>query len=150
VTSRSHREVRWLHRAPTYIQHIHGKLHPVFADGFLASLIPPGLPRREDPLKATAEIVLDGRDGAVIQVGVVARSGSDAFDAGVLESIQRASAFGASTPGITSADGRVYIRWRFFRDEFYACTTYSVQAYLLVSSPEQADSEPTSNASQRR
>lgn len=142
VSRKSYREME--RRTPgvtSYLDSMHWKLHPIFAHGFLASLIPPGAPLLLDPdFSATAEIVLDGADGALLRTGIVKRSTSVTFDAGVLESIRRAGHFGASSHAMRSTDGRVYLHWTFYRDEYYACSPYFARPYHRNARPESAGS----------
>jgi hypothetical protein len=37
-----------------------------------------------------------------------------------------------------SPDGRVYLHWEFYRNPFYACSTYFAHPYLLKANPESA------------
>jgi hypothetical protein len=46
----------------------------------------------------------------------------------------RAAPFGPAPPEILSPDGNVYVHWQFYRNPFYACSTYFAHPYLLKQS----------------
>jgi TonB family protein len=101
-----------------YVNAMHSRIHPLFSDGFLAST-----PINDSRLFATVEIVL-AREGHIVKMGVVKPSGVAAFDAGALDSVQRASPFGEAPVAILSSDGNVHIQWDFHRDEVLACSRW--------------------------
>ncbi len=124
----------------TYLNQIHNRLHPIFADQFLASLdsLPADSPLNNNDMRTNLEIVLDKDEGKIVKMGVTRSSGSTQFDVAALESVQNAAPFGKPPPIIVSPDGRVYLHWEFYRNPFYACSTYFAHPYLLKASPESA------------
>ena len=116
----------------TYINGIHNRIHPIFADTFLASL--EGLPQTnilsDLKLMTRLEIVLS-KDGHIVKMGINKTSGVTAFDIAALDSVQRASPFGPAPNAIVSPDGQVYLHWEFHRDEVYACSTMNARPYIL-------------------
>lgn len=116
-----------------FAKKVHGRIHPHFSDGFLVSLsdVAPGSPLANMTLRAHAEIVLDGEGGAILQTGIVLGSGVAAFDEAVLSAIRAGAPFGKPPTPVLSADGRVYLRWEFHRDPYYACTDKFARLYLL-------------------
>jgi hypothetical protein len=124
-----------------YVNAVHARLHPVFADQFLASLdhVHQADPMNAPHLSTTALIVSDGPSGNVVHAGVFRFSGVAAFDAGVLDSVRRAAPFGAAPRDILSPDGNVYLRWEFYRDPFYACSTYFVCPYIVREASQSAN-----------
>ncbi len=116
----------------TYINGIHNRIHPIFADTFLASL--DGLPATnvlsDLKLMTRLEIVLS-KDGHIIKMGIDKTSGVTAFDIAALDSVQRASPFGPAPTAIVSPDGQVYLHWEFHRDEVFACSTMNARPYIL-------------------
>lgn len=130
-----------------YLNHIHNRIHPIFADTFLPSLdgLPNAHPLNQPDLKTFLEIVVRETDGQLVRMGVTRTSGVTAFDIGALESVQRASPFGAPPPVIVSPDRNVYLHWEFHRDPMYACSTYFARPYILKGKPETAppDVEPS-------
>jgi len=119
-----------------YLSEMHKRIHPLFADSFLASLdsLPPGDPMNDAQLTTRLEVVLT-RDGHIQQMGVVRSSTLTAFDVAALDSVDRAQPFGPAPDGIVSPDGFVYLAWEFHRNEVYACSTMGVRPYLLASPP---------------
>jgi TonB family protein len=123
----------------SYINQVHQRIHSTFADTFLVSLdaLPADHPMNRPDLHANLEIVLSHEDGRVIRMGVTRASGSTSFDVSALESVQRASPFGASPKEIVSPDGNVYLHWEFYRDG-KACSTAFARPYLLRVAPKSA------------
>lgn len=126
----------------TYLNQIHNRLHPIFADSFLASLdgLPSDHPLNKPDMKTNLEIVLDKDEGKIVKMGVTHSSGSTIFDVAALESVQNAAPFGKPPPIIVSPDGRVYLHWEFYRNPYYACSTYFAHPYILKVAPENAPS----------
>ncbi len=115
-----------------YISVIHNRLHPIFTDGFLASLeqLPDHHPLNRETLNAWVEVVLDG-NGRIVRMGILRSSGVEEFDLASLEAMWRASPFGKPPREIVSIDGRVYVRWELWREPYYACSTYFGKAHVL-------------------
>jgi TonB family protein len=124
----------------TYLNRIHNRLHPIFADHFLGSLdrLPNSDPMNNQEISTNLEIVLSEEDGRVVRMGVTKTSGVTAFDIAALESVQRASPFGAAPKEIVSPDGNVYLHWEFHRLPMYACSTYFAKPYILKVKPKSA------------
>lgn len=120
-----------------YLNHIHNRIHPVFAEEFLDSL---GRVARSDvtndpDLVTHVEIVLRKEDGAIVRMGITRNSGSTVFDASALESIDRAGPYGKAPDAIASPDGNIYLHWEFHRDPHDACSSRNARPYLLASAP---------------
>ncbi len=127
----------------SYINDIHNRIHPIFADSFLASLdnLPKSNPMNRPDISTNIEIVLSPDDGHIVRMGVTKTSGVTAFDVAALESVQRASPFGAAPKEIVSPDGRVYLHWEFWRNPYYACSTYFARPFILKVTPKSAPPE---------
>jgi TonB family protein len=127
----------------TYLNGMHNRIHPIFADSFLAGLdnLPPTHALNDQRLVTRLEIVLS-RDGHVVKLGVVKTSGVTAFDIAALDSVQRASPFGPAPSAIVSTDGQVYLHWEFHRDEVYACSTMNARPFMLNIQPGQNEPQP--------
>jgi hypothetical protein len=123
-----------------YLNAVHNRLHPIFADSFLASLdsLPASHPMNRPDLVTFLEIVLSQDDGHIVRMGVTRTSGVTAFDIAALESVQRASPFGAPPREIVSPDGNVYFHWEFYRNPYYACSTYFAHPFILKAAPKAA------------
>ncbi len=121
----------------TYLVRIHNRLHPVFADTFLASLdrLPFDNPINNYKLFTRLEIVVEPKTGRVIRMGVIKTSGITRFDVGALDSVQRSAPFGQAPPAIISSDGNVYLHWEFHRNPIYACSTMNARPYMLNRPP---------------
>jgi TonB family protein len=128
----------------TFINRIHQRIHGLFADTFLVSLdaLPADHPMNRRDLRTNLEIVLSHEDGRVVRMGITRPSGSTMFDVSALESVQRASPFGASPPEIVSPDGNVYLHWEFYREPDMACSTYFARPFLLRVKPKSAPMPP--------
>ncbi|HEY3815960.1 MAG TPA: TonB C-terminal domain-containing protein [Polyangiaceae bacterium] len=115
-----------------YLSGMHKRVHPLFADGFLASLdgLPCTSPLNDPRLVTRVEIVLE-KDGRIQKMGILRSSGLTAFDVAVLDSFFRAQPFGPAPAPILSTDGRVYLHWDFHRDPTLSCSTINVHPFLL-------------------
>jgi TonB family protein len=127
----------------SYLNSMHNRIHPIFADSFLGSLdsLPSGHAMNDQKLMTKLEIVLT-REGQLHHMGVVKTSGITAFDIAALDSVQRASPFGAAPSAIISPDGRVYLHWEFHRDD-YACSTMNARPFMLSAPPGGKPEDPT-------
>ena len=127
----------------TYLNGMHNRIHPIFADTFLGSLdsLPKDHPLNNVKMITRLEIVLT-KDGHLQKMGIVRTSGVTAFDIAALDSVQRASPFGPAPNAIVSPDGNVYLHWEFHRDEVYACSTMNARPYLINTPPKPADPQP--------
>ncbi|WP_437491044.1 hypothetical protein WME75_14865 [Sorangium sp. So ce1014] len=127
----------------TYINMIHNRLHPIFAEEFLASLesLPSGHAFNQNRV-THLEIVLNKDSGSIVRLGVTRPSGMTAFDMVALNSVHRASPFGKAPDAIVSPDGNVYLHWEFHRDPYDACSTRNAQPFLLKAPSDAAPVEP--------
>jgi hypothetical protein len=127
-----------------FLNHVHNRIHPVFAEEFLDSLdrVAKRDTLNDTHLIAHVEIVLRKEDGAITRMGITRNSGSTVFDAAALESIQRASPFGRAPDPIVSPDGMVYLHWEFHRDPHDACSSRNARPYLLASAPPSGPGAP--------
>jgi hypothetical protein len=116
----------------TYLVIIHKRIHPIFAEDYIARL--PSAPMGPR-VYTSLEVVIDGRTGNVIRSGVTKTSGITDFDIVALESVDRAQPFGPAPDLIRSPDGNVYVHWEFHRDPFDACTTRNARPFLLKAAP---------------
>jgi TonB family protein len=128
----------------SYLNAMHNRIHPIFADSFLGSLdsLPSTHPLNDQHLITSLEIVLT-KDGHIHKMGVTRTSGITAFDIAALDAVQRASPFGPAPSAIISPDGNVYLHWEFHRDEVYACSTMNARPYLLAAPPKGSRPDPT-------
>jgi hypothetical protein len=120
----------------SYINQMHRRIHPLFADSFLESLdeLPCDHPLNEQRLKVRLEMVLTST-GHLKRIGIILPSGQTDFDVAALDSVDRSSPFGETPRNIRSPDGLVYLHWEFSRDEVYACSPLGARPYLLREPP---------------
>ncbi len=128
----------------TYLNTIHNRIHPIFADNFLGSLdnLPKSHPMNDPHIATRLEIVVSPKDGHIVKLGIVKTSGITAFDIAALDSVQRASPFGPAPGAIVSADGNVYLHWEFHRDEVFACSTMHARPFMLTTPAKTPVEEP--------
>jgi TonB family protein len=116
----------------TYLNGMHNRIHPIFAESFLGGLDGLGKdnPMNNPRIFTRLEIVVT-KNGHIVKMGVVKTSGITAFDVAALDSVQRASPFGPAPAAIVSPDGRVYLHWEFHREEAIACSTINASPFML-------------------
>jgi hypothetical protein len=112
-----------------YLAEVHRRIHREYAYGFLESLPIAGGPFSDRSLYTLLEIVING-DGTLHQVGIAKTSGFLPFDYGAFNAVMRAAPYAAPPRKILSGDGRVYVRWGFYRNE-RQCGTFNAEPYIL-------------------
>jgi TonB family protein len=122
-----------------YLNAMHNRIHPLFADSFLAALdqLPTAHLLNNPRLSTEVEIILDQESGDLVRMGVTKASGITAFDVAVLDSVRRAAPFGPPPHEILSPDGNVYVHWEFHRNS-EACSTFNARPFLLKVQPKAA------------
>jgi hypothetical protein len=127
----------------SYLNTIHNRIHPIFADSFLGSLdnLPKNHPMNDPKIITRLEIVVSPKEGRIVKMGVVKTSGITAFDIAALDSVHRAQPFGPAPGAIISPDGNVYLHWEFHRDEVFACSTMHARPFML-NVPAKSPDEP--------
>ncbi len=128
----------------SYLNGMHNRIHPIFADSFLESLdgLPSDHPLNDQHLVTRLEIVLT-KEGRLKKMGIVKTSGITAFDIAALDAVDRAQPFGPAPNAIVSPDGNVYLQWEFHRDEVYACSTMGARPFILNGgAPHNNDGPP--------
>jgi TonB family protein len=128
----------------TYLNGMHNRIHPIFADSFLASLdsLPITHPLNDTHLITRLEIILT-KEGRLVKMGIVKTSGNTGFDIAALDSVERAQPFGPAPGAIISPDGKVYLHWEFHRNEVYACSTMNARPFVLKNAPNETEPNPT-------
>jgi hypothetical protein len=122
----------------SYLNTIHNRIHPIFADNFLGSLdnLPKTHPMNDPKILTRLEIVVSPKEGRIVKMGIVKTSGITAFDIAALDSVHRAQPFGPAPTAIVSPDGNVYLHWEFHRDEVFACSTMHARPFMLNTPPK--------------
>ncbi|HEY3495414.1 MAG TPA: TonB C-terminal domain-containing protein [Polyangiaceae bacterium] len=124
----------------SYLNQIHLRIHPLFAESFLDSLddLPSTHPMNRPDIATNLEIVLDRDEGRIQRMGITKTSGVTAFDVAALEAVHRAQPFGTPPREIVSPDGNVYFHWEFHRNREEACSTYFARPFILKGQPKSA------------
>jgi TonB family protein len=113
-----------------FITAMHRLIHRHFTLEFLTDIDARNDPTYADQtLWAQLELAVDS-DGTLARLGVVRSSGLQSFDDAAIASVRSAAPFPPPPAAIASADGKVYLDWRFFRDE-RACGTFGVDPHIL-------------------
>jgi hypothetical protein len=128
----------------SYLNTIHNRIHPLFAESFLGSLdsLPKSHPLNSPRLITKLEIVVSPKEGRIVKMGIVRTSGITAFDIAALDAVHRAQPFGPAPGAIVSPDGNVYLHWEFHRDEVFACSTMHARPFMLSAPPKAPTEEP--------
>jgi hypothetical protein len=127
-----------------YLNQIHSRIHPLFADTFLDSLdrLPSSHPMNDRNLVTALEIVVEREEGRLVRRGVTRTSGITAFDISAIAAVDRAAPFGVPPSEIVSPDGNVYLHWEFRRDDM-ACSTMFAHPFILNVQPKPAPAPAT-------
>lgn len=122
-----------------YLNQIHSRIHPIFADEFLGSLsqLPASHPMNDPKLVTAIEIVIEREEGRLVRRGVTHTSGITAFDISAIAAVERAGPFGTPPSEIVSPDGNVYLHWEFRRDDMM-CSTLFAHPFILKAQPTPA------------
>jgi hypothetical protein len=123
----------------SYLNQIHSRIHPIFADEFLASLdsLPASHPMNDPTLVTVLEIVVEREEGRLVRRGMTKTSGVTAFDINAIAAVDRAAPFGTPPSEIVSPDGNVYLHWEFRRDGMM-CSTQFAHPYIINVPPKPA------------
>jgi TonB family protein len=119
------------HPFAEYITAFHRKLHPQWGDGYLASLygMPPTHPHNNMDLVVKLEFVVN-EDGTIDKVTVVKSSGDLAYDVAAIDAVYGGEPYPAPPEIIKSYNGKVYLRWGFYRNESQ-CGVWNAEPYII-------------------
>ena len=122
----------------TYKVTMHNRIHPIFAEEFLAFLdgLPKDHPLNQHLVDEPRDRARQGHGARSCDMGVTKASGMTAFDIAALNAVDRAQPFGKAPDIIASPDGNVYFHWEFHRDPVDACTTRNAFPFLLKDPPK--------------
>lgn len=120
------------HPYAEYITAFHRSLHPQWGDGYIASLVskPNGDPLNDMSLWVKLEFVILP-DGSIEKVTVVKTSGNLVFDVAAIDSIYAGEPYPPPPEIIKSYDGKVYMRWGFYRNHSQ-CGVWNAEPYILT------------------
>ncbi len=127
------------HPFAAYIAEMHRSIHKLWAFGFLSELDAkaPSSDYNDMERWTQIEIVLRG-DGSVEKTTIVRPSGYAPFDAAAIDAILSSAPYSPPPEAIRSANGKVYLDWRFHRDD-RQCGTFGVDPHILTSVGENRD-----------
>jgi hypothetical protein len=119
-----------------FIARMHRKIHKFWGFGFLVDLDakPDSNPMNNMSLWTMIEIVV-AQNGSVEKATIVHASGLLTFDVAALDTVFSAGPYEATPRAIRSADGKVYLHWRFHRDQ-RQCGTFGVDPFILTTPPK--------------
>jgi TonB family protein len=124
-----------------YVARMHPRIHKQWSNGYLEEWDrKPGSGPSDRSLVTNVEIVLKD-DGSIDKLSLVRSSGSRPFDVAAIDTVYGAAPYPKPPREILSANNRVYIHWRFYRDE-RQCSPLGVDYYILDKVPAPAPAEP--------
>lgn len=113
------------------INRIHARVHPLFANQYIASLneLPRDSALNDPTLYAELELHIAQNTGELVMIGLRRSSGQPELDIAALAAFSQA--FPLPIPeNIASADGIVYLSWEAHRDET-SCSSISARPHRL-------------------
>jgi len=118
-----------------YIARMHRGIHKLWGFGLLEDWDKKSSsnPFNDMEMWTMIEIVLNG-DGTLDKLTIVRPSGYLPFDVAAMDVVMSAGPFPDPPAAIKSANGKIYLHWRFHRDD-RACGTFGVDPYILGSPP---------------
>ncbi|HVT09785.1 MAG TPA: TonB C-terminal domain-containing protein [Polyangia bacterium] len=125
-----------------YIARMHRSIHELWGFGQLEEWDdkPGSSPFNNRNLVTELEIVLNG-DGTVDRVGVARSSGLLEYDVAAVDVAYTAGPYPDPPRAIRSSNGKIYVHWRFYRDE-RQCATSGAEPYILANASAAGD-KPT-------
>jgi TonB family protein len=122
-----------------FVARMHRSIHKLWGFGALEDWDEMGSssPLNNPNLLTTLEIVLNA-DGTVDKVTVVRASGYTAYDLAAIDTAFQAGPYPDPPRAIRSSNGKIYVHWRFYRDE-RQCATSGVDYFILDNPPSDAD-----------
>ena len=124
------------HPYAIYIARMHRRIHELWGFGFLEDLDSKGAdyPLNNPDLWVNLEVSVNP-DGTLHKVTIAKTSGSTEFDVAAVDTVLTAAPYESPPEAIRSVDGRIYLRWGFYRN-WRQCGTFNVEPYILSSVPD--------------
>lgn len=124
------------HPYAVYIARMHRRIHELWGFGFLEDLDnkPATYPLNNPDLWVNLELSVNP-DGSLHKVTIAKTSGKTEFDVAAVDTVISAAPFEATPEAIRSVDGRIYLRWGFYRN-WRQCGTFNVEPYILTEVPD--------------
>lgn len=124
------------HPYALYIARMHRRIHELWGFGFLEALDGKGsdYPLNDPNLWVNLELSVNP-DGTMHKVTIAKTSGKTEFDVAAIDTVLSAAPYEATPEAIRSVDGRIYLRWGFYRN-WRQCGTFNVEPYILTEVPD--------------
>lgn len=124
------------HPFAVYIARMHRRIHELWGFGFLEDLDgkAANYPLNDPDLWVNLEVSVNS-DGSLHKVTIAKTSGKTEFDVAAVHTVVTAAPFEATPEAIRSVDGRIYLRWGFYRN-WRQCGTFNVEPYILSEVPD--------------
>ncbi|MES1208380.1 MAG: TonB C-terminal domain-containing protein, partial [Pseudomonadota bacterium] len=125
-----------------YIARMHRSIHELWGFGQLEEWDdkPGSSPFNNRDLVTELEIILNG-DGTIDRIGVARSSGLLEYDVAAVDVAYTAGPYPDPPRAIRSSNGKIYLHWRFYRDE-RQCATSGAEPYILANASAAGD-KPT-------
>jgi TonB family protein len=124
------------HPFALYVARMHRRIHELWGFGFLEDLDNKSAdyPLNDPNLWVNLEVSVN-QDGTLHKVTIAKTSGKTEFDVAAVDTVISSAPFEATPEAIRSVDGRIYLRWGFYRN-WRQCGTFNVEPYILTSVPD--------------
>jgi outer membrane biosynthesis protein TonB len=124
------------HPYALYIARMHRRIHELWGFGFLENLDSKGsdYPLNDPNLWVNLELSVNP-DGTLHKVTIAKTSGKTEFDVAAVDTVLTAGPYETTPEAIRSVDGRIYLRWGFYRN-WRQCGTFNVEPYILTEVPD--------------
>ena len=119
-----------------YLARMHRRIHELWGFGFLQELDSKGAdyPLNDQKLFTNLEISVNP-DGTLHKVMIAKTSGKTEFDVAAVDAVISSGPYDATPEAIRSVDGRIYLRWGFYRNG-RQCSTSNAEPYILSEVPD--------------
>lgn len=124
------------HPFALYVARMHRRIHELWGFGFLESLEdkPSNYPLNNMDLWVNLEVAVNP-DGSVHKVTIAKTSGLTEFDVAAVDTVLSSAPYEPTPEAIRSVNGKVYLRWGFYRN-WRQCGTFNVEPYILTDVPD--------------
>ncbi len=124
------------HPFALYVARMHRRIHELWGFGFLEQLDDKSAdyPLNNPDLWTNLEISVNP-DGTLHKITIAKTSGKTEFDVAAVDTVLSSAPFDATPEAIRSVDGRIYLRWGFYRN-WRQCGTFNVEPYILTEVPD--------------
>lgn len=127
------------HPFALYIARMHRRIHELWGFGFLEDLDDKAAdyPLNNPDLWVNLEVSVNP-DGTVHKVTIAKTSGKTEFDVAAVDTVLSSAPFEPTPEAIRSVNGKIYLRWGFYRN-WRQCGTFNVEPYILTDVPDDGE-----------